>query len=65
MRKRGSLEERVFIVDGSFHRADGPAIVGKHNLWYWRDELFDPDEFREWWPDDKKAWWMRARLNNP
>ena len=28
MRKRGSLEERVFIVDGSFHRADGPVPHG-------------------------------------
>ena len=59
-----------WYVNGKLHRVDGPAVTwprgtsGKNTFWYWRDEIFHPDDFNESWPDDKKAWWMRAKLNN-
>ena len=48
---------------GHAHCEDGPAadLEGKP-VWYWHGYEFYRSVFREDWPDDKKAWWMRAKL---
>ena len=49
---------------GEAHCEDGPAATRPSgtNFWYWHGRIFKPNHFDESWPDDKKVWWMRAKL---
>lgn len=49
---------------GHAHCEDGPAAnLDGTPVWYWHGfEFYPNDSFKEDWPDDKKAWWMRAKL---
>ena len=50
---------------GHAHCEDGPAAdLEGEPVWYWHGYEFYPNVFKAEWPDDKKAWWMRAKLNN-
>lgn len=51
---------------GLAHRDDGPALIDPvgNGYWYWHGVSFHSSIFDESWPDDKKAWWMRAKMES-
>ena len=51
--------------DGQLHCADGPAVVWPRGTksWYWHGDAHGLSTFNDAWSDDKKAWWMRAKMD--
>lgn len=74
--RKGREDPTRYDEEGALHRADGPLRIFKRAevtgraqfikvlAWRWHGEKFRPDNFDESWPDDKKAWWMRARMES-
>ena len=49
--------------NGDAHCDDGPAGHRRGEpVWFWHGHEYDPDRFNDAWPDARKVWWMRAKM---